>query len=535
MTHQQNTTQPARFAIYARFSSEMQNEVSLESQEMMCRRSVTERGGVVTKVYTDAAKLGWSLDREQFNQLRADAANVKFVAVIMCKFDRLARDLTQTTMIKALLRHEYGLKLYCVEGYSEDDDNSPYTALMEQMLAVFSAFYSKNLSTEVKRSKQHGFENGHYHGSTPPLGYYLATNAPSKHPRSFRATNEYPIGIYVHPRGAALVRRAFKMYATGEHSFKTIAEFLNRHLKHLKTLNDKPVSAEMVRELLQNKLYAGYVSYAEHLYKDRFGQGSVSRRGRVAWGKGIHQAIISEQLFEEVQSVRIWKGKNQRKPRKRTYLLEGKCYCWYCLTSNSPMHRQKAHGRMRGTQNGTYIYYRCVSEIRGYGECPQCMVRTERIEQNLIEVLCSLNSVLSHDIHELFASVISERLETAKAMGRMEEILKEIERIDFSWQKGWMTQADYIQKRQQLQHDIETSRSLDYDKFVDGAALLRDFKIHWEKCSIIKEQMELLDKVIERVIVKDNKIHSIILRGGFSFMVEIVSERRERDSNPRRL
>jgi site-specific DNA recombinase len=538
MPRKQHTTeqqQPLRYAIYARFSSDMQNEISLESQEMMCRRAIAERGGVVTKVYADAAKYGWSLDREQFNQMRAEAGKGRFDAIMMWKFDRLARDLTQSTMIKALLRHEYGVKLYCVEGFSEDEDNSPYTALMEQMLAVFSAFYSKNLSTEVKRSKQHAFANGHYHGSTPPLGYYLATNSTSKHPRAFRATDDYPAGIYIHPRGAAIVRRAFKMYATGEHSFKSIANYMNRYVKHLLTLDGKAVSTELVREMLQNKLYAGYVSYAEHLYKGGFGQGTVSRRGRVTWQKGIHQPIITEELFNEVQAIRVDYGKTRHNPaRQRTYLLEGKCYCSYCLTTENSQKKQAAHGRMRGTKNGKYLYYRCVSEIRGYGECPQVMVRTDKIEADLLDVLSTLNERLPADLHKAVAEIVSQRAEAGAAMARMEELRKQIERIDFSWENGFLTPEAYVQKRLQLQHEIESSRPLDYDNMLDGATILRDFKTLWERCENLRAKMQLLDKVVERVIVKDRGIEAIVLRGDVSLLLEIVPNRRGRDSNPRR-
>ena len=41
---------------------------------------------------------------------------------------------------------------------------------MEQMLAVFSAFYSKNLSSETKRGKRQRVMNGEFNGSVPPLG-----------------------------------------------------------------------------------------------------------------------------------------------------------------------------------------------------------------------------------------------------------------------------------------------------------------------------------------------------------------------------
>ena len=114
-----------RYAIYTRYSSDMQNEISLEAQEDRCRKDIAERGGAVVAVYSDGAKNGWSLDREGFNQLRADAERGRFDAIYFWKFDRLARNHDHVVMIKMLLRHEYNLKLFCVEGFSEDDDDSP--------------------------------------------------------------------------------------------------------------------------------------------------------------------------------------------------------------------------------------------------------------------------------------------------------------------------------------------------------------------------------------------------------------------------
>ena len=198
-----------RFAIYTRYSSEMQNDLSLEAQEALCREEIAKRGGAVVTVYKDGAKSGWSLERDGFIEMRRAAEHGKFEAIMFWKFDRLARNHEHTVMIKMLLRHEYGLKLYCVEGFSEDDDDSPYTAMMEQLLAVISAFYSKNLSSETKRGKRHRALNGEFNGSTAPLGYDLVTVA--------KSTVDYPPGLYIKPRIAAVVRRAFKMYATGRY------------------------------------------------------------------------------------------------------------------------------------------------------------------------------------------------------------------------------------------------------------------------------------------------------------------------------
>ena len=133
-----------RVAIYARYSSDMQNEISIDDQVARCREEIARRGWRVAGTYTDNAQSGWSLDRDGFNQLRADAERGRFDAVYFWKFDRLARNHDHAVMIKMLLRHEYNLKLFCVEGFSEDDDDSPYTAMMEQMLAVARALVPDN-------------------------------------------------------------------------------------------------------------------------------------------------------------------------------------------------------------------------------------------------------------------------------------------------------------------------------------------------------------------------------------------------------
>lgn len=96
-----------RYAIYTHYSSEMQNEMSLEAQEDCCCRAVAEHGGVVVEEFSDGAKSGWSLDRDGFNALRKSAEKGKFDAVIFWKFDRLARNHDHVVMIKMLLRHEY--------------------------------------------------------------------------------------------------------------------------------------------------------------------------------------------------------------------------------------------------------------------------------------------------------------------------------------------------------------------------------------------------------------------------------------------
>ncbi len=238
----------ARFAIYARYSTEMQTDLSIEAQVDRCRKAVASRGGVVVDVFKDEAISGWSLDRNGFQSLQASAARGRFDAVMFWKFDRLARNHDHAVMIKMLLRKQYDLKLHCVEGYSEDDDSSAYGAMMEQMLAVFSAFYSKNLSSETKRGKQQRAMRGDFNGSIAPLGYDLVT--------AKEATEDKPSGLYVNARQAALVRRAFKLYATGRYSDRDVADWLNqRPLIQQARQGKQPANKDGTRYAAEPRLY----------------------------------------------------------------------------------------------------------------------------------------------------------------------------------------------------------------------------------------------------------------------------------------
>jgi len=305
------------------------NDLSLEAQEQRCRQAIAERNGVVVAVYSDGAKSGWSLERDGFNQMRNAAEHGKFDAIMFWKFDRLARDHNHTVMIKMLLRHEYGLKLYCVEGFSEDEDDSPYSALMEQMLAVFSAFYSRNLSSETKRGKRQRAITGEFNGSAPPLGYDLVTLA--------NTTPELPPGLHINLRQAAIVRRAFRLYATGNYSDADIAKWMmTRPLIQQLRIGRMPVNKEMIRDLLQNYVYTGRVPHTDTLYSGSLGHGRKSSRGRKEWFEGKHHGFISDELFDRCQQVRAGMVVHRSKPSEmRTYLLHDRLYCARCI-ANKP-------------------------------------------------------------------------------------------------------------------------------------------------------------------------------------------------------
>ena len=518
MLNQSSTGKRTRFAIYTRYSSEMQNDLSLEAQERICREAIAERGGVVTAVYSDSAKSGWSLDRDGFNELRRAGERNKVDAVMFWKFDRLARNHEHAVMIKMLLRHEYGIKLYCVEGFSEDDDDSPYSAMMEQLLAVISAFYSKNLSTETKRGKKQRAIKGEFNGSVAPLGYFLVTKRESN--------DNNPYGLYIDPNIAPIVAEAFLRYSSGKYSDLDIAEWMNTHQEIQELRQGKQLlGKEMVRDLLQNRVYTGRVPYSETIYSGSLGQGKRSTRNSKEWFEGKHAAIISDELYDQCQKVRSGKAvRRQSIYFTRTYLLSDRVYCAHCIGQKSSEINDPRYGKMRAKWDARLSdgYYRCIARDRGYGKCNHRSVLISSVDHQVVQALKHLNIPIGY--RERVERAVRSRVENAGALKRMEEIQKIVERINFSWEQGLITPEDYINKRTQFQKELESLRPIDHDELLEAADLLENFATYWESSSSVQNpdeaRRQLLGKIIDRVFVYDNKVIAIALHGEYNVILD---------------
>jgi site-specific DNA recombinase len=518
-THQptQLAEKRQRFAIYARYSSEMQNELSLEAQEACCRQAIAERGGVVVGVFKDGARSGWSLDRDGFTELRATAERGRFDAVMFWKFDRLARDHNHAVMIKMLMRHEYNLKLYCVQGFSEDDDDSPYTAMMEQMLGVWSAFYSKNLSSETKRGKHQRAVNGDFNGSIAPLGYDLIVQSEAK--------AERPGGLYINPRHAVIVRRAFRLYSTGRYSFADIATWMNQRpvIQKLR-IGQLPVNREMIRDMLQNRVYTGRVRYTETLYKKTLGEGRSTKRHRSEWFEGKHQGFVSDELFEQCQIVRQNAASLRNKVSNvRTYILHDRVYCARCIARKPIGLTDDNYGKMRPYFQGQHNteYYRCLAHDRGYEKCGQKAAHANKLDNQIVAILSSMT--IPEDFRIRIEEAVRSRIENDAAFQRMEQIEEIVKRVDFSWEQGFLEKDAYFAKRSELQRELESLRPIDYDELIEAADLLQNFRTYWNECGQLDEPLEarkqLIAKLVDRVFVYNDKILALVLYGDFAVVL----------------
>ncbi len=81
-----------RASIYARYSTDLQREASIEDQVRTCRRRIEQEGWQLAATYTDAASSGASRLRPGYQKLLEDARNGAFDVIVAEALDRLSRD-----------------------------------------------------------------------------------------------------------------------------------------------------------------------------------------------------------------------------------------------------------------------------------------------------------------------------------------------------------------------------------------------------------------------------------------------------------
>ena len=79
-------------AIYARYSSDLQRDASIEDQIRLCKERAKREGWRVVNCYTDHAISGASLIRPGMQMLLQDAQAGKFDVIVAEAIDRLSRD-----------------------------------------------------------------------------------------------------------------------------------------------------------------------------------------------------------------------------------------------------------------------------------------------------------------------------------------------------------------------------------------------------------------------------------------------------------
>src|SRR5712671_6359417 len=97
--------------VYARYSSDLQREASIEDQIRVCRARIEREGWEYLCAYTDRAQSGASALRPAYQKLLEDARHGQFEVVVAEALDRLSRDQEDVAGLLKRLRFA-GVRLF---------------------------------------------------------------------------------------------------------------------------------------------------------------------------------------------------------------------------------------------------------------------------------------------------------------------------------------------------------------------------------------------------------------------------------------
>lgn len=272
--------QPRRCAVYTRKSVEQGLDhqfSSLQAQRAICSSYIASqrpKGWTeLAKHYDDEGWSGGNLRRPALQELLSDVESGLVDVVVIYKLDRISRTLLDFVRLMDLFE-QFGVAFVAVTQNFDTVDSTG--RLILNVLLTFAQFEREITSDRLRDKFGIMRQCGMFVGGNPPFGYDLRDK-----------------GLHINEAEAKLVRWMFQRYLDAE-SYIAVARELrewgvvrrSRTSKRGNYIQGRGICASSVWNMLGNPLYVGNVRSKGKCYP------------------GVHEAIVSESLWEKVQALR---------------------------------------------------------------------------------------------------------------------------------------------------------------------------------------------------------------------------------------
>lgn len=456
--------------VYARYSSHRQGEQSIEGQLAEARKYAAAHGLTIIHEYCDRAQTGKNDNREQFQRMLTDASKHAFDALIVWKTDRIGRNKEEIALNKYHLKKN-GVKIHYV---AEMIPDTPEGIILESVIEGMAAYYSEQLSQNIRRGQRASAMKAQSTGGNRPLGY---KTGPDKK-------------FIIDPETAPTVRLIYDLYAQGQ-TMAQIIRTLND--KGLRTLRGRPFTNNSLRTLLKNEKYIGVYTYKDEI--------------RI---ENAIPPIIEPEVFYKVQEMLKYNQKSAaHKNSKTDYLLTEKLFCGKC--------GEMMVGVSGTSKTGaTHHYYYCTEKRKK--RCNKKPVRQTWIENLVLEYVIALiqnEELLEFIAESTYQYYLAQNTETAyteSLQKTLNDVEKSISNLIRAMEAGIFNESTK-QRMEKLDHQkAELKAALDAAKLRENLGLKKEHILYFlhrftemdyadEAC-----QKQLIKTFVNSVFVYDDKV-----------------------------
>ncbi len=364
-------------AAYIRLSKEDEKigeSESITNQQSLLLRYIKENNYNLYDLYIDDGFSGTNFDRPEFQRMLNDIEAGKINMVITKDLSRLGRDYIGTGEFIEKYFPSHSIRYLALTDNIDtaldntNNDIAPFKAIMND-------YYAKDISKKIRASLHTKQRDGKWVGGCPPFGYMQEQDNKNH--------------LIPNPKEAKIVKKIFSLAKQGMSTY-AIKEYLIdnkietpsmiRKINKPNTYSQKGIwNTKTIKTILTNELYTGDL-VQNRRSKLNYKIKKIVYNSRDKWVivPNTHEAIISKEDFNNVQTILKKIVKNSKKKEKR--LLDGLLYCFECqhkITICQP----------RKSDNRTYIvcnYYRMHSKEQ---LCTSHAFNYDMLEKNVIEAI----------------------------------------------------------------------------------------------------------------------------------------------------
>ncbi len=426
-------------SIYARYSSDLQQETSIEDQVSRCGEYAEQHGFKIGDglVFSDRGISGASRHNRPSLLACIERAGIEYDTLLVWDFSRLARNVEDHGWVQNRLERAGVVAVSVSNGLELASEAGDFSAAMNARLR-------KMIGANTHRGQRSRYERGFATGGLP-FGFVSVPVWGGSYECPSAGARPTHHEIHVNPDSAEVVRRIYREYVAGS-SYRVIAEHLTsdgaqkpkaRGKGHRGSREWCPTA---VRSILVNPAYAGdWVWNRTRKVRDHdTGRHRHLPRPESDW---CHQhrpelAIVSPELWNSAKQARerkgaamrrgpggLYEGKRAGGPGSGKALLAGLVECASCHSGYYSVYRGKWGCGIRHNRGATA----CSNDTRVPGSELEARVLDAIRSQILVPE--NVQYVAEQAVHRVLATAESASAGYGAVQERLAHIEEEIENL----------------------------------------------------------------------------------------------------------
>ncbi|GHU38393.1 resolvase [Clostridia bacterium] len=479
---------------------------SIEVQQTIIADFIAEHGDIeLTDTYIDNGLSGQTLERPAFQRMLADMESGKIDCALCKDLSRLGRSAIDTGYYIEKYFPTLGVRFIAInDDYDSADGNSG--GIMISLKNMVNEAYALDIGRKIRTTKQMQIRDGGFVGQFAPYGYI-------KNPNNCHA-------LLVEPTAAVIVKQMFDMAANGD-GYGVILEWLNgsgvlppqQHLHSIGVLSEKQVTEQTlwnktaIRTILTNCVYVGDMAQGKKRTQSRVTKPIPTENWVIT--PNTHEAIVTREIFEKVQSMRVKTGNNYAKTleqRRTENPFIRKVFCGHC--GHTMFFTGKKGTSWRSLDCATVQKY-------GNGSCVHNRIRESELREKLLTVIQKQAAVFA-DSEKLTALTLNadngDEIRNAQAeLDRNGSFLKglyeSLVASDITEQEYRELKRSYEAKIAELTARVKGLKTAEHDKRVRQAEIRKTRKNFDALTALPELTPDIVDALIERITVfNDSRI-----------------------------